>query len=273
MDTTFLFVPGNNEKKLGKIDKYPIDVIIIDLEDAVVVEEKKEARALVYNFLKERNNTTKNLKIYIRINALTTQWFFDDINMINKLKHIDGIMIPKCENQTPIDLSTELLNSDLEILPLIETANGVNNTNLILNHPAVTRVAFGSVDFALDIGVNWSEEGIERLYAMNKIVLDSKLQGALPPIDAVFPLINNKENFLKDAHKGKQIGFTGKLLIHPQQIEWVNDVYKPTDDQLDWCNRVIALYENTQNKGATHIDGKLIDRPIYLLAKRLISMG
>ena len=132
-------------------------------------------------------------------------------------------------------------------------------------------MAFGSVDFALDLGVDWSEDGVERSYAMSKLVLASRALGLEPPIDAVFPVIDNKESFISDTKKGKQVGFYGKLVIHPKQIEWVNEVYTPSESQIEWCTKVINVYENLKNEGAIDLDGKLIDRPVYLLAKRLVA--
>lgn len=270
--TVFLFVPGNSENKILKALNMDIDAIIIDLEDAVVIAEKEKARKLVYSVLAEQETKNLKTKIYIRINSIKSPWFFDDINVINRLSNVSGIMIPKSEDRTSITLAADLLTKNLEIIPLIESARGVYNVEDVLtSHPSVRRVAFGSVDFALDMGVDWSEEGTERIYAMSKMVLASRAFGLEPPIDAVFPIIDNKESFISDAKKGKNIGFYGKMVIHPKHIEWVNEVYVPNESQIEWCKKVTNEYEASDNKGAIEVDGKLIDRPIYLLAKRLLA--
>jgi len=272
MGKVYLFAPGNSERKMLKALNINTDAVIIDLEDAVVAEEKEKARQLVYSVLNNEELKNINSKIYVRINSMKTPWFFDDINTIKDLNRLDGIMIPKSEDRTSIKLIAELLNRELEIIPLIESAAGVHNIEEILtSHKSVKKVAFGSVDFALDLGVNWSEEGIERTYAMSKIVLASRALGADSPIDAVFPVMDNKEGFIADTQKGKQTGFYGKLVIHPKQIEWVKEVYTPDNNQIEWSKKVINVYEKSDNSGAIDLDGKLIDRPIYLLAKRLIA--
>jgi citrate lyase subunit beta / citryl-CoA lyase len=266
----YLFAPGNSEKKIHKALNLHTDAVIIDLEDSVTSNEKEMARNLVYSLLK--TDETFRSKIYVRINSIKTQWFFEDLNMVNELKRVDGIMIPKSEDKTSISLAAELLNKNVEIIPLIESAAGVMNIRTILSSDqAVDRVAFGSVDFALDIGVDWSVEGTERAYAMSKLVLASRAAGVNPPIDAVFPIIDDRESFIKDTQKGKQTGFNGKMVIHPKQIDWVKEVYTPSKKQLEWSRKVIDVFESSAHSGAIDLEGKLIDRPVYLLAKRLIK--
>jgi citrate lyase subunit beta/citryl-CoA lyase len=268
LDTVYLFAPGNSKNKIEKALNSGSDAIIIDLEDAVVSSEKDESRRLVYAVLQEIR--PMNPKVYVRINSISTPWFFDDIKMVKMLEGLTGIMIPKCNDKTPITVAGELLGYELEIIPLIESAEGVMNVERILaSDKRVKKVAFGSVDFALDIGVDWSEEGLERMYAMSKIVLASRVQGAEPPIDAVFPIIDQEQSFRSDARKGKQIGFFGKMIIHPRHIEWVKEVYTPSPKQMEWSLRVIRTYENGNHSGAIDLEGKLIDRPVYMLAKRL----
>jgi citrate lyase subunit beta / citryl-CoA lyase len=268
----YLFAPGNSEKKIHKALNLHTDAVIIDLEDAVTSNEKEMARKLVYSVLMTEEINTVRSKIYVRINSIKTPWFFVDLNMVNELKRIDGIMIPKSEDKTSISLAAELINKNVEIIPLIESAAGVMNIETILSSdPAVNRVAFGSVDFALDIGVDWSVEGTERVYAMSKLVLASRALGMNPPIDAVFPVIDDRESFIADTQKGKQIGFNGKMVIHPKQIDWVKEVYTPTKKQLEWSRKVIDVFESSAHSGAIDLEGKLIDRPVYLLAKRLIK--
>jgi citrate lyase subunit beta / citryl-CoA lyase len=272
MEKVYLFAPGNSERKIQKALSINSDAIIIDLEDAVVAEEKEKAREIVCSILNNKELERIKSKIYVRINSIKTPWFFDDINAIKNLHRLDGIMIPKSEDKTSIILAADLINREIEILPLIESAAGVSNIKEVLSsHRYVKKVAFGSVDFALDLGVDWSEKGIERTYAMSKIVLASRAVGAEPPIDAVFPIIDDKESFIADTQKGRQVGFYGKLVIHPKQIDWVKEVYVPSNHQVEWSKKVINIYERAENSGAVDLDGKLIDKPVYLLAKRLLS--
>lgn len=270
MEKVYLFTPGDNEKKIQKALESAADAIIIDLEDAVMADKKDYARSIVYSILTQQKYIMP--KVYVRINSLITPWFFEDLKMLQNLRHLDGVMIPKSEDKEPICHTAKMLKDDCEIIPLIESAEGVVNLEGILeNNKLIKKVAFGSVDFSLDIGTEWTEEGIERSYAMSRIVLLSKVFGADPPIDAVFPVINDRESFIKDTQKGKQIGFYGKMVIHPKQIEWVNEIYNPSLKQIEWSQKVIQTYENSLNQGAVDLDGKLIDRPVYLLAKRILA--
>lgn len=272
MERVYLFAPGSSEKKILKALELGVDAVIIDLEDAVVSSEKEKARQLVYTILNSPEIEDCQSKIYVRINSHKTPWFFEDIELIKKVNRLEGVMIPKSEDRTTISLAAELLNRDIEIIPLIESAVGVNNIDeVLIAHPSVRKVAFGSVDFALDIGVEWTEDGLERIHAMGKIVLASRALGVEPPIDAVFPIIENKDSFLEDAKKGKQIGFYGKMVIHPKQIDWVQEVYRTNQKQIEWSKKVIDVFETAEHKGAIDLDGKLIDLPVYLLAKRLIA--
>lgn len=272
MEKVYLFAPGNSERKIKKALHLGADAVIIDLEDAVVSSDKEKARQLVNTILNSPEIEDCQSKIFVRINSHKTPWFFEDIQMIKNVFRLDGIMIPKSEDRTTITLAAELLNRDIEIIPLIESAAGVYKIEEVLvSHQAVRKVAFGSVDFALDLGIEWSEEGLERDHAMSTIVLASRALGAEPPIDAVFPVIENKDSFVADTKKGKQIGFFGKMVIHPKQMNWVKEVYSPNEKQIEWSKKVIDVFETAEHKGAIDLDGKLIDLPVYLLAKRLIA--
>ena len=120
----YLFTPGNSEKKMLKALNINSEAIIIDLEDAVVSREKDKARQLIYSVLNDQKLDIKT-KIYVRINSIKSPWFFDDMNLINRLPQLDGIMIPKSEDRTSITLAAEILNRNIEIIPLIESARGV----------------------------------------------------------------------------------------------------------------------------------------------------
>ncbi|MRG84846.1 HpcH/HpaI aldolase/citrate lyase family protein [Salinibacillus xinjiangensis] len=269
MNLTYLFVPGISKKKIEKSIESSADVIIIDLEDAVTVAKKEEVRQIVYNSLK--NKVSEDQNVFIRINSSQTPWFKDDLRLVKDLD-LSGVMLPKSEEESDIKLTLESVDENLEIIPLIESARGVDNVkSIIKSSKQIQKVAFGSVDFAYDIGVDWTPLGEERKLAMQHLVLASRSVGIDPPIDAVFPIINDKEDFQRDTRLGREIGFYGKMVIHPKHIEWVNDVYKPTEEQIEWSKKVVNLYENGENSGAVELDGKLVDYPIYTQAMRTLA--
>lgn len=269
MSKTYLFVPGNSEKKILRAISSTADAVIIDLEDAVIPEEKEKARTIVYDMLKDK---VVKKQIYIRVNSCQTTWWKNDLALTKKLPQLQGIMLPKSESAQDIDKITTEIFENHEIIPLIESAKGVHNFDqIVMASRQIKRVAFGSVDFALDLNVEWTEEGTERLYAMGKICLQSRALGLEPPIDAVFPILDQQQAFEKDILLGKKIGFFGKLIIHPKQIESVHTLYAPSKEKILWSEQIIQLFENKEHGGAVTLDGKLIDLPIYLLAKRLLA--
>ncbi|WP_010530068.1 HpcH/HpaI aldolase/citrate lyase family protein [Lentibacillus jeotgali] len=269
--STYLFVPGDNNKKIIKALESNAGAVIIDLEDGVNPEQKTKARDIILEIEKEYPILLSDKKLWIRVNPENTPWHEDDLSIIKQMSSINGIMLPKCEKVETIQAVAKKL-SVKEVIPLIESASGVLKTKeLIESHQLVKKVAFGSVDFAYDIAAEWTLSGIERRYAMSQIVLLSRAANGEPPIDAVFPRVDEKESFKKDAFFGKQIGFFGKLVIHPKQTAWVKEIYTPTKEEIEWYKSIVSTYENANNKGAIALNGKLIDLPVYLLAKRYLE--
>lgn len=267
-ELVYLFSPGHDANKIQKGLQSPADAVVVDLEDAVRVDEKEQARTVVQQALGESRPAGK--KVYVRINAVSTPWFADDVALVKELP-VDGVMLPKCEKPSAVEMLAAMVA--VEIIPLIESAKGVLNAAGILSaSPQVRRCAFGSVDFALDIGTEWTPEGTERLAAMGQLVLASRYAGKEPPIDAVFPVIRDEAAFKKDALLGKKMGFYGKMVIHPMHIEWVRDVYRPSDEEISKCKKIVEAYEQSEGRGAFAIDGKLVDLPVYEQAKRIVTL-
>lgn len=269
MVVSYLFIPGNSLKKLQKGLESKSDAVIIDLEDAVLPIDKYTAREQVVEVL--NSGLVKGQpKVYVRINSFQTEWCIDDLVAISSIPVVAGIMLPKSEDSESIKVVSQYLTEGQELIPLIETAKGVFYfQDIVTASSKIKKAAFGSVDYALDLGVEWTEKGEERRYAMGVLPVASRALGLDPPIDAVFPIIQNNEAFLLDANIGKEEGFYGKLIIHPKHIELVKEVYKPSEEQITWSKKVIELYESNTHQGAIQLDGKLIDLPIYLLAKRI----
>lgn len=271
MVVSYLFIPGNSLKKLQKGLESKSDAVIIDLEDAVLPDDKYAARELVVELLNSRL-VEGHPKVYVRINSFQTEWCIDDLKAITSIPVVAGIMLPKSEDKESIKKVSEYLVEGQELIPLIETAKGVYHfQDIVTASSKIKKAAFGSVDYALDLGVEWTEKGEERRYAMGILPVASRALGLDPPIDAVFPILQNNDAFLLDTNIGKEAGFYGKLVIHPKHIELVKEVYKPSEEQIIWSKKVIELYESNSHQGAIQLDGKLIDLPIYLLAKRIVG--
>lgn len=269
MALTYLFIPGSSEKKILKGLTTTADAVIIDLEDAVLPEDKEIARKLVYEIIQKN---TFQAKLYVRINSCQTAWWQDDLKLLCSLPAIQGFMLPKSEQAEQIQAVARYLTEEQELIPLIESAKGVHYVDVIINASSkIKRLAFGSVDYALDMNVEWTKEGMERMYAMNALCIKSRAYDLEPPIDAVFPVLDDEIAYEQDILMGKQTGFWGKLVIHPKQIDPVKRLYKPSIEKVIWSQKVIDLYEQTAHGGAATLDGKLIDLPVYLLAKRLLD--
>lgn len=275
MSLVYLFTPGDSRSKLEKAASGGADAVIVDLEDGVAADGKAFAREQAFAFLDERRRggvSAPAKPIYIRCNPAGSPHFGDDLRLVRE-SGAAGAMLAKCESADELRAAHEAA-PDAELIPLIETARGVSRVEAIVAAAVgrIRKVAFGAVDFALDIGADWSVGGEERLYAMGRLVLMSRVAGLMPPIDAVFPLLDDERAFAKDAELGKRMGFSGKMVVHPRHIDWVRVVYRISGEELAWCREAVRLYENAQSVGAVRLDGRLIDLPVYLQAKRKLGI-
>lgn len=271
MNLVYLFTPGDNRARLDKAAASGADAVIADLEDGVAASLKVEARRQTASFLQQRQDGAlfRAGKVLVRCNPIGSPHADEDVRMAFACG-ADAIMLPKCEDADDIR-AVSAAAPGLELVPLIESARGVRNLEQIAAaSPHIRKVAFGAVDFALDLGADWSAEGTERSYAMGQVVLLSRVAGLEPPIDAVFPVLNDREAFLRDAELGRRTGFYGKMVIHPRHIEWVREAYQVSAEELRWSRQAVELYESTSTTGSVQLEGKLIDWPVYTKAKRVL---
>ncbi|MCZ8516308.1 CoA ester lyase [Paenibacillus filicis] len=275
---SWLFVPGSNEKALAKSSGLPAHAIIYDLEDAVSVDEKEKARAAVKEMVRVSNKVT-----YVRVNSLGSPYAAHDIAAVTNVG-LAGIVLPKAEDKESILFSEQLLqkwererglpDGSVEIVPLIESARGLYHAVDIAGAShRVKRLMFGAVDFSLDINAQITNSGTEILYARSKLVIASRVAGIQPPIDTVFIDLNDPEGFLADTRLAKQLGFKGKLVIHPNQIGVVNEVFMPTKQEVEEAGKILNAYERkrVEGFGAFQLEGKMIDLPVVEKAKRLME--
>lgn len=272
MFLTYLFVPGDSARKITKALGSEADAVIIDLEDAVARDQKVAARATVRETIDElRRAGTLQKPFYLRCNSVATPFFAEDMALAKELAP-NGIVLAKCESSADVQAVTEALG-EIEVLPLIESVAGVHwlmRSDAL--PPQVKRVSFGAVDYALDLGAQWSVTGEERRFAMGQLVFFSRVLQLEPPADAVFPLLSDAGAYEADTKLGKQIGFYGKMVIHPAQLETVRTTYSFTDEERQWAERVVEQYE-ARNTGAFELDGELIDLPVYLKARKIVASG
>ncbi|PVZ78583.1 CoA ester lyase [Serratia sp. S1B] len=258
---SFLFVPANRVERFDKALTAGSDAVIIDLEDAVPTHLKLEARQQLADWL----TTYPETEVMIRVNSKQTEWFSDDITLA-KYPNVTAIVLPKTESIADLQAIFEI--QDIDIYPLIETPLGFSQVREIAKARHVKALMFGSIDFQLEMEMNGGYQ--ELVYFRNEIVLASKLANIDAPIDGVTVDIHNHEVLMLETTQAKNLGFAGKLCIHPLQINTVNQVFMPNQNEIDWAQRVLDMVAKA-NGQAVSLDGKMIDLPIIRRAQKILQ--
>lgn len=271
---SLLFVPGNNERMLRKAisDDLQCDCVIFDLEDSVPLEEKGNARKLIHNVLAEMDQlqaSQMKKQIYVRINQLDSPLAKSDIASFAKEEVIANFVVPKADHQ---GIKSLFRKSGKYILPIIESSSGFLHMEEIAGSKGVDAMSYGAADMALSMrGLVESYRNNE--YITARLAIVARAYG-LDPIDQVFFNLNNPEGLRKEASKAKGLGYSGKLLIHPSQIEITNEVFsKWSREEIGWAKQVIRAYEGSLkkgSKGAIRLNGQLVDAVHYKLAKDIL---
>lgn len=258
---TYLFVPGDRLDRFAKAFASGTDRVIIDLEDAVRPDEKPRVREVLSSAGVDWSRAT------LRINDATSLYFEEDLELLAQIP-VRSIMLAKAEATDSLHRILKAAGRPVELLPLIETVAGLDQLDALLSLPEVHRVAFGHLDFALDLGSASDSEAL--LFARSRLVMRSRLAGKEPPVDSVTADIRDEAALLEDARRAKRLGFGGKLLIHPSQISPVRDVFLPSAEEQAWAQRVVEALANSKS-GAVSLDGKMIDKPVETAARRILS--
>ena len=276
---SFLFAPGNHARKVEKVFGCGADHVILDLEDAVAKAEKVATRALVVDALKK----PRKVGGYVRVNAYKTEFCYGDAAAIVG-PWLDGIIFPMCESREQIvafdwliaglERERGLPVGGIDIIPIIETAKGIAAAREIAAAGTrVKRMAFGAGDYTLDMNMEWTLGESELEHARAEMVVASRAAGLEAPLDTVWVHIKDLENLAKSAKRAKQLGFQGKTCIYPPQIEVVNRVYTPTEDEAAFARRVVEAFEKAEREGSSSIqlDGYFIDYPIVYKAQKTLD--
>jgi citrate lyase subunit beta/citryl-CoA lyase len=279
---TLLSVPGNRRNMIQKARDLTADVLILDLEDSVPQSEKAAARAMVRDSVEELANAGK--KVFVRINSLASGLARDDLEAVI-VPGIAGINQPKPAAASDVADVADIIErlerergieaGHIKILPWVETAKGILNAYQIATaSPQVIGIIFGAEDFALDTGMLRTDEGSELLYPRTTVVIAARAAG-VSAIDTPYNNFKDELGLIREANLARSLGFDGKFLIHPSQIEPVNRIFRPTDEELARARSIVAAFEAAEAKGlgATSMDGKMIDTPIANQARRLLSLA
>lgn len=277
---TMLFTPGNNWRMIQKAKDLAADAIILDLEDAVPLVEKETARIFVNDgvgLLKKAG-----LQVFVRVNSLATGLVEEDLEFVVQ-EDLDGIMLAKTESSDDIvkvssilkgvEEALEISNGETAIMALIETAKGVQNVNeIIRTSTRLVGVAFGALDFTRDMGTTISGNQNELHYARSRIAI-AATANQVQAIDTPWFDIADREGLKHDSFLAKQLGFKGKLLIHPDQIEAVNAVFTPSQESVEYSEKVVNAFKDAIDRGigAISLDGKMIDTANYRQALDILN--
>ncbi len=256
---SFLFVPGNRPERFDKACAAGADVVLLDLEDAVAAADKAAARDAAGAWL----GPTKS--VVLRINGADTDWFADDMPLLTR-PGVSGVMLPKAESAEAIN-AIRRAAPGLPVIALIESARGLANLSLLASS-GIARIAFGSVDFQLDLGITGERD--ELLFARSQMVLASRLAGLPPPVDGVTVALDDAAALADDIAYARRLGFGGKLAVHPRQVEAINRGCLPPAADVEWARRVVAAAADARDN-AVRVDGKLVDRPIIDRAQAILE--
>ncbi len=262
VERSYLFVPGNRPDRFDKAYNSGADAVILDLEDAVPVEQKEQARAIVAEWLNE------DKPVYVRVNGADTEWFMQDVKAIDR-PGLMGVFLPKAETVQQVTALNDVLSTSKPIIPTLETAKGVWNVLELASAPAVKRLAFGSVDFQLDTGIKGEDQAL--LYVRTKMVPASSMAKIEAPVDGVTVAIEDQQVLLSDVCRAVDLGLGAKLCIHPKQVKAVNEGFLPSDRDVEWARQVVAVAE-ASGGAATRLGSELVDKPVIDKAKRILAL-
>ncbi len=279
---TMLFVPGNNPGMIADAHIYGSDAVMFDLEDSVTLTEKDAARILVYNALKTIDYG--EVEIVVRVNPLSTSYGRDDIFAM-VAAGCPVIRMPKTETAQDV-IDTEKCIEEAEkaagvpvgktkILTAVESALGITNAYAIATaSPRIIGIALGAEDYCANLKTTRSAEGTELFYARSAIVVAARAAG-IDALDTVYSNVNDTEGLIEQTKLIKQLGFDGKSIINPRQIAPINSVFRPTDKDIEKALRIIEAADDAAKKGSgvVSLDGKMIDKPIYMRAQRVITLA
>ena len=276
-----MFVPGNNPGMMSDAFIYGPDSIMLDLEDSVTMAEKDAARLLVHNALKSIDYC--GTEMVVRINPLNTPYGRKDVEAVVKAG-VNVIRMPKTETADEVrELEAEIEKVEKEIgclgrtaiMAAIESTLGVINAYAIATaSKRMMGIALGAEDYSANLKTQRSPEGMELLMARQTIVVAARAAG-IDCFDTVYSNLNDMETFRKEVELIKQLGFDGKSIINPRQIEVVNEVFTPKQKEIDKSLAIVAAIKDAEKRGSgvIAVNGKMVDRPVVLRAQRTIDLA
>ena len=274
-----LYMPGDDWKKVSKSVTLGVDSICMDMEDGTALNRKAEARTTIVRALQELD-FRKSEKL-ARINSVGSGFEKDDIHAVLP-HHPDGIVIPKLEELSQIQWASEIIEAaelshgwpvnSIRVLVGIETAKGILNLKEIASHPRLDALIFGGEDYTASVGATRTRQADELIYA-RLATLNAAAAFGIQAIDIVTVEFRDPAIVREEALFGARLGFSGKQIIHPNQVEPVQSAFTPSDESIAYAKRVVETFNANQAKGAGayDLDGKMIDMPLLKNAQKVLD--
>jgi len=280
---SMLFVPGDNAAMLSTSFVYKPDSVMFDLEDAVSPREKDSARLMVYQAL--QHPAYRDIETVVRINGVDTEWWQKDLEAAIR-GGVDIVRLPKTENAHEIqELEAHVARieaacgrpaGDTKLMAAIESASGVvNSVSIATASPRMVAIAIAGFDYLVDMHTRRSAGSEPELFFARAAVLHAARNARIDAFDVVYGNVNDDEGFLREVNIAKQLGFNGKSLIHPKQIDLLHKAYAPTEEEVTHAKRVLAAAEEAHRKGlgVVSLDGKMVDPPVIHEAEMALQLA
>ena len=262
MDRSYLFAPGHNAKLLAKVFDAGADAVMLDLEDAVPPDAQGH-RATTWS-----PRCSSTIRAWVRVNAAGTDWCAADLEAVGAVAH--GIRIPKAESPDDVRWVAERAPGK-PIICAIESARGVLAAHDIARVPGVRHLAMGGVDLQRDLHAG--NGNLQTLYARSHLVIASRAAGIEPPIDSVYPQLDDETGLREQAEFAWSLGFFGKSAIHPRQLTVLHEVFTPSDEEIAWAQEVVAAFDSAGGAALRLPSGEFVDLPVADRAKRVLELA
>lgn len=278
---SLLFAPGDRPDLIGKAAASGADAIIVDLEDAVAVDRKPEARTIVRD-----TELPTGVEVLVRVNAEDTGLLYDDLAVAIR-PGVAGIVVPKAESAasmtrldgavTALEAARGLAPGSVDLVPLVESALGVRNAYDVLTAAdRVRAVLFGSGeqgDLVADLDCEWTPEGTALLHARSQVLLAARAAGLSEPLDAVFMDFRNDDALRVECELARRLGYVGKCAIHPRQVAVIHEVFTPDADVVAGQERILKAFEEAEAQGLASIsvDGRMVDYAVARRARAILA--
>lgn len=270
---SLLFAPAGRADLVAKLPRSNPDAVVIDLEDAVPADHKAAARAGVGALVEDLRSRAPELAVYVRVNGPETPWFRDDVLALPA--GLAGTVVPKLEDPEELDHVADTLDDagldGLGVIAGIETARGVLDVREVLGGPVIAAY-FGAEDYVADLGGLRTKHSEEVLYARSRVALACRVAGVIA-IDQVVVDVHDDEAFRADARRGRELGYRGKLCVHPQQVLLAHEMFTPSDEEVARARAVLEAAEAAagDGHGVIVVDGAMVDEPMLRAARDVLA--